>query len=167
MTRFRAPFPWFGGKSKIAPQVWARLGDTPNYVEPFFGSGAVLLKRPDWSPQVTWTETINDRDGFVANFWRAVKNDPAQVAHYADWPTNENDLNARHVWLRERRDSLTRLLEGDPDYYDPKIAGWWVWGLCCWIGGGWCDPDTVGPWQVIEDETGQRQLVHLGGPGAA
>ena len=20
----------------------------------------------------------------------------------------------------------------------PKLAGWWVWGICCWIGGGWC-----------------------------
>jgi len=158
---FRAPFPWFGGKSRIALQVWARFGDTPNYVEPFFGSGAALLKRPGWSPRVTWTETVNDADGLVANFWRSVKSEPEMVAHYADWPTNENDLHARHVWLRERRDSLTRLLEGDPDYYDAKIAGWWVWGLCCWIGGGWCNPDTVGPWQVVEDETGQRQLVHL------
>jgi hypothetical protein len=21
---------------------------------------------------------------------------------------------------------------------DPQVAGWWVWGLSCWIGGGWC-----------------------------
>lgn len=26
----------------------------------------------------------------------------------------------------------------DPHHYDPKLAGWWVWGICCWIGGGWC-----------------------------
>lgn len=25
----------------------------------------------------------------------------------------------------------------DPDIYDAKIAGWWVWGASCWIGGGW------------------------------
>lgn len=42
----KAPFPWFGGKSKIANEVWRRFGDVPNYVEPFFGSGAVLLGRP-------------------------------------------------------------------------------------------------------------------------
>jgi len=165
MTLFKAPFPWFGGKSRVAALVWSRLDDTPNYVEPFFGSGAVLLGRPGWSPQAPWIETVNDGDGFVANFWRALQHEPEQVAQYADSPINENDLHARHVWLRERRDSLTMLLEGDPDYYDAKIAGWWVWGLCCWIGGGWCDPDTVGPWGVVIDENGSRRFTHLGDGG--
>ena len=41
-----APFPWFGGKSKVSNIVWERFGNVPNYVEPFFGSGAVLLNRP-------------------------------------------------------------------------------------------------------------------------
>ena len=27
----------------------------------------------------------------------------------------------------------------DPYHFDAKIAGWWVWGQCCWIGGGWCN----------------------------
>ena len=30
----KAPFPWFGGKRKIAPEVWAALGDVDNYVRP-------------------------------------------------------------------------------------------------------------------------------------
>lgn len=97
--------------------------------------------------------------------WRAVQSDPDAVAHWADWPVNENDLHARHVWLRARRGDLTRRLEGDPDYCDTKIAGWWVWGICCWIGSGWCDPETVGPWQVVEDDEGHSQLVHLGNAG--
>lgn len=42
----RAPFPWFGGKRKVAEEVWRRFGRVENYVEPFFGSGAVLLGRP-------------------------------------------------------------------------------------------------------------------------
>ena len=42
----QVPFPWFGGKSRAAHLVWERFGDLPNYVEPFFGSGAVLLNRP-------------------------------------------------------------------------------------------------------------------------
>jgi len=76
----RAPFPYFGGKSTVAEIIWQRFGDVPNYVEPFFGSGAVLLARPH-APK---TETINDKDHFVANFWRAVKHDPDAVAHWAD-----------------------------------------------------------------------------------
>lgn len=48
MTDLRSPFPWFGGKRRVAADVWAALGDVDSYVEPFFGSGAVLLERPAW-----------------------------------------------------------------------------------------------------------------------
>lgn len=78
----KAPFPYFGGKSRIAHIVWERFGDVPNYVEPFAGSLAVLLSRPH-EPRI---ETVNDKDCYVANFWRALKNDPETVAHWADWP---------------------------------------------------------------------------------
>ncbi len=152
----RAPFPYFGGKSAIADEVWKRLGDTPNYVEPFFGSGAILLSRP--AEHKGSVETVNDADGFVANFWRAVTHEPDAVAHHADWPVNENDLHARHAWLVERRGSLTARLEGDPHFYDVKIADWWCWGICCWIGSGWCSGN--GPWRVVDG-----QLVHLGDAG--
>ena len=87
----RAPFPWFGGKSRIASVVWEVLGNVPNYVEPFFGSGAVLLARPH-APRI---ETVNDLDGMVCNFWRAVKAAPEEVAKHADWPVIE--IGRAHV----------------------------------------------------------------------
>lgn len=149
-----APFPWFGGKRKVAAEVWRRFGAVENYVEPFFGSGAVLLGRPD----PVGNETINDLDGYVANFWRSVQLSPEDTARWADNPVNENDLHARHVWLLERRDGLRPSLEGDPTWHDPKIAGWWVWGVSCWIGSGFCS--GKGPWGVVN-----RQLVHLGNNG--
>ena len=150
-----APFPWFGGKRKVASEVWTRLGDVANYVEPFFGSGAVLLGRPS----VSGNETINDLDGYVANFWRSMKLSPEATAEHADQTVNENDLHARHVWLLQRRETLQSQLEGDPEWHDPKIAGWWVWGLACWIGSGFCS--GKGPWWV----NGAGQLVHLGDNG--
>ena len=165
----KAPFPYFGGKSRAAALVWPRFGAVRNYVEPFLGSAAMLLGRPEgW----TGTETVNDADGLLANFWRALKDDPAAVAKWADWPVNENDLHARHAWLVERKDSLQARLEGDPDFYCPKSAGWWVWGMACWIGGGFCS--GKGPWHVQEGKlvhlgnAGQgvnRKLVHLGDAG--
>ncbi len=151
----KAPFPWFGGKRKVASEVWARFGDVPNYVEPFFGSGAVLLGRPH-APSL---ETVNDLDGYVANLWRAMKSAPDAVAEWADSPVNENDLHAKHVWLLQQRETLQARLDGDPDFFDPKIAGWWVWGSCCWIGSGFCSGN--GPWWVNE----ARQRVHLGNNG--
>ena len=69
----------------MAHVVWAALGDVAHYVEPFFGSGAVMLNRPH-SPNC---ETINDADGLLANFWRAIQHDPAEVARHADNPVNE------------------------------------------------------------------------------
>jgi hypothetical protein len=152
----QAPFPWFGGKRKVAAEVWARFGAVDNYVEPFFGSGAVLLGRP---LPVSGNETINDLDGYVANFWRAIQHDPEAVAVWADGPVNENDLHARHVWLVQQRETLRAHMDGDPEFFDPKIAGWWVWGTACWIGSGFCS--GKGPWWVNE----QRQLVHLGNNG--
>lgn len=160
---YKAPFPYFGGKSTIAFEVWNRLGhDVTNYIEPFFGSGAVLLNRPDWSAECVYTETVNDKSGFIANFWRAVRGAPDEVAHYADWPVNENDLHAKHAWLIEQEIDLRANLEGDPEWFDAKIAGWWVWGACCWIGSGWCSGN--GPWQRVEHASGW-QLVHLGDKG--
>lgn len=168
-----APFPWFGGKSRAAGVVWQALGAVDNYVEPFAGSAAMLLACPH-EPKV---ETINDADGFVANFWRAIKIDPEAAADAADWPCNEADLFARHSFLVRSRDDLLDHLHADPDWCDPRIAGWWAWGQCNWIGSGWCSGD--GPWvhdgEALVDSrklphlsAGQginRQLPHLGDAG--
>lgn len=134
----RSPFPWFGGKSAVTPLVWERFGDVRNYVEPFAGSIAVVLGRPHWPFESTRIETINDADCFVANFWRSLKNDPEAVAEHADWPVNEADLHARHLWLVNVAREHIEQLRTDPDYFDAKVAGWWVWGCCQWIGSGWC-----------------------------
>lgn len=139
-TALTAPFPWFGGKSRVAAVVWPRFGDVVNYVEPFAGSLAVLLGRPrDWSPPLVYkNETVNDLDCMLANFWRAVQAAPDEVAHHADWPVNEADLHARHRWLHAQFPRLREGLHTDPDFYDAKVAGWWVWGISAWIGDGWC-----------------------------
>ena len=130
----QAPYPYFGGKSRIAPRVWELLGDPHTYIEPFFGSGAVLLARPACRPNAR-REIINDADGMVANFWRAVQAAPAEVARYADWPCVHNDILPRRRWLKERAPELVSRMAADPEYRDPKAAGWWVWLMNHWIGG--------------------------------
>lgn len=130
----KAPFPWFGGKRLVSAAVWERLGDVATYNEPFAGSLAVLLERPH-PPRI---ETVNDLDCYLANLWRSIQQAPDEVAKYADSPVNEADLHARHRWLVEvARPTAERLMK-EPDFFDPKIAGWWVWGQCLWIGSGWC-----------------------------
>lgn len=157
----KSPYPWFGSKSRVADVLWRGLGpDVNNYVEPFFGSNATLLRRPGGAGKI---ETINDADRYVANFWRAVTLDPEAVARHADWPVNEADMHARHEWLLDQADFRERM-HSEPDYFDARIAGWWVWGRCMWIGSGWCAhadrgrPDMSSPGRGVHQP---RQLPAL------
>jgi hypothetical protein len=156
----KAPFIWFGGKRRVAPLVWAALGDVDNYVEPFAGSLAVLLGRP--AKHRGRAETVNDADYHLSNFWRALAMDPEAVAVHADWPVNEADLFARHLWLVNEGRSRIAALESDPEFYDAKVAGWWVWGINAWIGSGWCS--GTGPW-TAEALAEASKLPHLGNAG--
>ncbi len=176
----KAPFPWFGGKRRCADIVWQRFGDVDNYVEPFAGSLAVLLKRPHWPFTETRVETVNDVDCYVVNFWRAMQRDPEAVTDAADNPVNEADLHARHAWLHQQTERIEQH-KVNPDFYDSRVAGYWAWGLSSWIGDNFCRPNPQAsmpnlgvPGKGVNrklpnlGDTGQgvnRQLVHLGDPG--
>ena len=144
--------------------MWARFGNPTVYVEPFFGSGAVLLAREDPCPR----EIIADTNGHLVNFWRALTAAPDEVAMWADWPTFHHDLTARHRWLIATAPERAELMRLDPEYYDAKAAGWWVWGISNWIGGGWgYVPHDKRP--LVNDRGGGRgvQLQHIALSGVA
>ena len=145
----RAPFPWFGGKTRVAGEVWKRFGNPQNYVEPFLGSAAILLARPNQHQPWSKFETANDLDGNISNFFRSIAQHPEQVAQHASHPVNELDLTARHLWLNQHRTELSNRLMADPDFCDPKAAGWWVWGINAWVGGDWCS--GAGPYTGTEE----------------
>jgi len=117
----KAPFPYAGGKGRVADMVWDRFGNVDNYVEPFAGSLAVLLRRPpDHFANGYRVETVNDVNHYLVNFWRAVKEAPDLVAKYADQPVSEADLHARHKFL----------MRGIPDCPSPPPQ--WEHGLAVW-----------------------------------
>lgn len=164
----KAPFPYFGGKSRAADLVWQLLGDVDHYVEPFFGSGAVLLNRPHPCNRPYHSETVNDLDGFVVNAWRAIQHYPHEVAEAASWPVTEADKTARQIAVIKWRDDRTLdLLAGDPTWCDPQMAGWWMWGVCVQIGaigGPWTSDPVTG--RIIKQGRGvSRDLPHLGNNG--
>ena len=136
----KAPFPYFGSKRTVADKIWKALGDPAHYIEPFFGSGAVLLNRPDYSGQ---TETVNDKDGLLCNVWRALQDAPDEVAKWCDWPVNHADLNARRIILNKNAGKLCSMLQVYDDYYDAKLAGYWIWAASCWIGAGLTCPTAI------------------------
>ena len=98
----------------------------------------------------------------VANFWRALQIDPDEVAFYCDRPVNEADQHAIHLWLCSQEEFRERM-KTDPDYFDVKIAGWWVWGQCIWIGSGWCASQL--PHLGNAGKGVHRKLPHLGTAG--
>ena len=136
-----SPFPYFGGKRTIVDLVWSRFGHVRQYLEPFCGSAAMLMG----APRIARQETIGDQNLFVANFWRAVKYQPARVAEASDHPVVHIDMTARHRWLIEpHRTAALRQHLMDPEWPgDARIAGWWVWGQSAWIGSGWCTGDRA------------------------
>jgi DNA adenine methylase len=137
MPPLRAPFPYFGGKRTIAETVWRALGRPKQYIEPFCGSAAILLS----APEPASLEVIGDASGFVANFWRATVAQPEEVARWADYPVSHVDLGARHVWMMGERDRIAAKLQDPLWPGDARVAGWWLWGQCAWIGSGWCEWD--------------------------
>jgi len=150
-----APFTYFGGKRRIAELVWQRFGPVNNFVEPFAGSLAVLLGRPKYGS----IETVNDLNGWITNFWRAVKMAPDLVAKHCDRPVNEIDMHAIHEYLGQRLDDLEGRLRHDPYFFDAEFAGWWVWGQCCWIGDDWASPQS-------KAKNGKLPATHRKGVGA-
>jgi len=158
MADLAAPFPYFGGKRRAAALIWQRLGDPSGYVEPFAGSAAVLLARPQFKGRRV--ETLNDADGWLVNAWRALQLSPDDVARHAWGPVAEIDYHARLAWLQARRTpDLVSWLEGDPEAHDAKAAGWWLYVLASGIG----DPFGSGPWRVVDGHL--RKLPHLGDAG--
>ena len=141
----KAPFPYFGGKSKVMPVVWKRLGNAVNFVDPFCGSCASILGRP---LPFHGCETVNDLNPMIGNFWRCIQRDPLRLALETDKPVEESWLHAAgdaifygDDWYAARglgsRAEFAKRLDTYLDFCHYEIAGIWCAGLCQWIGDNW------------------------------
>ena len=65
-----------GSKWMLAREIINLFPEHQSYLEPFFGSGAVLFNKPRSN-----IETVNDLDGNVVNLFTWIKNDPERLAH--------------------------------------------------------------------------------------
>lgn len=102
------PFMYFGGKTLLASRIVDVLPPHGHYVEPFCGSLAVLLAKPE-----STYETVNDIDGDLVTFWRVLRertedllrvcaltphSRTEQAASYE--PTTDELEVARRVWVQ-------------------------------------------------------------------
>lgn len=69
-----------GSKWSIANWIISFFPEHHSYLEPFFGSGAVLFTKSRSN-----IETVNDLDGNVINLFKWIKKDPERLAHEIYW----------------------------------------------------------------------------------
>ena len=69
-----------GAKWSIAKWIIGHFPEHHSYLEPFFGSGAVLF-----SKERSHIETVNDLDGEVVNFFEWVRRDPEKLGTAIYW----------------------------------------------------------------------------------
>ena len=76
----KAVFKYPGSKWSIADWIIQHFPEHHSYLEPFFGSGAVLFNKMR-SP----IETVNDLDGYVTNLFSWIRNDPVRLCRMVYW----------------------------------------------------------------------------------
>jgi len=64
-----------GAKWGMAEEIVALMPPHRSYLEPFFGSGAVLFNKPPSA-----IETVNDIDGDIVNFFTVLREQPEKLA---------------------------------------------------------------------------------------
>ena len=64
-----------GAKWGMAKQIVSMMPPHRSYLEPFFGSGAVLFNKPPSA-----IETVNDIDGDITNFFKVLRERPEELA---------------------------------------------------------------------------------------
>jgi DNA adenine methylase len=84
----RSPFPWFGGKQRMADRIIGLFPPHSTYVEVFGGGASVLLSKPEGMLDV-----YNDRDDGLVNFFRVLRDRPAELV-----PLLELTPYARSEW---------------------------------------------------------------------
>lgn len=80
MKKMKAVFEYPGSKWSIADWIISFFPEHHSYLEPFFGSGAVLFNKTRSN-----IETVNDLDGNVVNLFEWIKKDPERLAHEIHW----------------------------------------------------------------------------------
>lgn len=96
----KPPFPYYGGKTRVAQQIVDLLPPHGHYVEPFAGSLAVLLAKP-----VSQLETVNDINSDLVTFFRVLRDQPDELIRICALTPHSREEHA----LSRLREDLTEL----------------------------------------------------------
>jgi site-specific DNA-adenine methylase len=117
---FRYP----GSKRRVVPVINRRFGKVDVRIDAFTGSSAWIL-----ASEPAKYEIVNDADGYVVNYLRAIREAPDEVARYLDFPSAELEIMAMGIFQKHNLSELAARLGADPDYYDAKIAARWAYWM--------------------------------------
>ena len=76
-----------GSKWSMAKQICSLMPAHRSYLEPFFGSGAVLFSKPPSA-----IETVNDIDGDITNFFKVLREQPDRLAEAINMTPYSRDV---------------------------------------------------------------------------
>ena len=108
----RSPFNYPGGKSKSIDEILPLLPYTNRYVEPFGGSGAVLLARKPSKG----LEVLNDRYMGVVAFYRCIK-DEEKMIRLCDLINNSIHAREEWVWCKQTWENVDDDVERAARWY--------------------------------------------------
>ena len=133
-----------GAKWSLAQWIISKFPPHHSYLEPFFGSGAVLFTKGRSN-----IETVNDLDGDVVNFFDWVRKDPEKLAKaiyrtpYARavydqaWASQYSETDsfqrayyfcARRMSLRENTLALLYALSDGEPHTQKQVSADWLRG---------------------------------------
>ena len=98
-----------GAKWSLAEWVIGHFPSHHSYLEPFFGSGAVLFRK-----ERSHIETVNDLDGDVVNLFECVRQDPERLAravYYTPYSRQEYERSFLADTSAEPFDRALRFLD--------------------------------------------------------
>lgn len=114
--------PWFGGKRNLAPEIVAELGPHTAYWEPFCGSMAVLLAKPQCT-----METVNDLHGELINLARVIRDEQLGAKLYRrlrrSWMSRDLQVEVAER-CKARKNAPAEEVPSLDRAYDYFLASW-------------------------------------------
>jgi DNA adenine methylase len=117
----RTPLTYYGGKQKLARHIVALMPAHRVYLEPFAGGAAVLFAKPRFP-----RETLNDLDGEIVRFWRALRERPSELAAVvAATPYSRAEwTDSRRTGAGDDIEATRRLLVDIDQSFGRARCGW-------------------------------------------
>ena len=94
-----------GSKWSLADWIISHFPPHHSYLEPFFGSGAVLFNKPR-----SHIETVNDLDGEVVNLFRCLRQDPEKLGRMVYYTPYSRQEFVRAYFPDHQEDPFDRAL---------------------------------------------------------